>query len=154
MADSRYLIPDLFLTTISPRFGFSLCGPRRLSGLTAYLLDVKVFVWVNPSSGDRYASASSGRRAAAVFVCHSGSHPTKLGNWRSFVNWNCPVSVGGSVRRLQSEQESATKLASKSGKDTPGGMNQWKAGYQLEEEMMKPETVVRHNCQTGRWVTM
>jgi WD repeat-containing protein 76 len=42
-------------------------------------------------------------------------------------------------------------LASKSEKD---GMNQWKAGYQLEKEMMKPETVVRHNCQTGRWVTM
>ena len=32
-----------------------------LSGLTAYLLNVKVFVWFNPSiSGDRYASASKG----------------------------------------------------------------------------------------------
>jgi WD repeat-containing protein 76 len=33
-------------------------------------------------------------------------------------------------------------------------MGTWKAGYQLEEERMKPEVVVRHNCQTGRWVTM
>jgi hypothetical protein len=34
------------------------CGLRCLPGLTAYLLDVKVFIWFNPSSGDRYASAS------------------------------------------------------------------------------------------------
>lgn len=33
-------------------------------------------------------------------------------------------------------------------------MSTWKAGYQLAEERMEPEVVVRHNCQTGRWVTM
>ena len=33
-------------------------------------------------------------------------------------------------------------------------MSTWRAGYQLEKERMQPETVVRHNCQTGRWVTM
>jgi hypothetical protein len=51
-------------------------------------------------------------------------------------------------------------------------MVHWKAGFQLDEEAMKPEVVVRHNCQvsssvsvafslklikrlqTGRWVTM
>ena len=33
-------------------------------------------------------------------------------------------------------------------------MGTWKSGYELEEEKMKPETVIRHNCQTGRWVTM
>ena len=33
-------------------------------------------------------------------------------------------------------------------------MNDWEAGFRLEEEVMKPEVVVRHNCQTGRWVTM
>ena len=38
-----------FFTTISPGFGFSLCGPHCLPGLTAYLLNVKVFVWFNPS---------------------------------------------------------------------------------------------------------
>src|SRR6202163_4738746 len=53
------------------------------------------------------------RRAAAVFVCHSCSHPTKLGNRRSFVNWNCPVSVGGSVRR---------SARGKTGKKTGNGM--------------------------------
>ncbi len=33
-------------------------------------------------------------------------------------------------------------------------MSTWKAGYQLEEKRMEPEVVVRHNNQTGRWVTM
>src|SRR5271169_1175637 len=37
-------------------------------------------------------------------MCHSCSHPTKLGNWRSFVNRNYPVSVGGSVRSVTVEK--------------------------------------------------
>lgn len=27
-------------------------------------------------------------------------------------------------------------------------MNSWKAGFQLEEQVMKPEVIVRHNCQS------
>jgi WD repeat-containing protein 76 len=33
-------------------------------------------------------------------------------------------------------------------------MSTWKAGYQLQDERMEPDVVVRHNNQTGRWVTM
>ncbi|KAJ9499844.1 hypothetical protein LTR99_000477 [Exophiala xenobiotica] len=33
-------------------------------------------------------------------------------------------------------------------------MESWKAGYQLDEEVMKPEVVIRHNNQTGRWTTI
>lgn len=33
-------------------------------------------------------------------------------------------------------------------------MGTWKSGYLLPDDQMKPETVIRHNCQTGRWVTM
>lgn len=33
-------------------------------------------------------------------------------------------------------------------------MSTWRVGYQLEKERMEPEVMVRHNCQTGRWVTM
>ena len=88
------------VATICPAFSFSLSGLCCPLGLTAYLSNVKVFVWFQSQySGDRYASASPGRRGAAELACHSCSHPTKLGNRRSFVNRNCPVSVGGSVRR-------------------------------------------------------
>lgn len=33
-------------------------------------------------------------------------------------------------------------------------MGLWKAGHKLEEEEMEPSAVIRHNNQTGRWVTM
>lgn len=34
------------------------------------------------------------------------------------------------------------------------GLPSWSAGHTLPEDEAKPDTVVRHNCQTGRWVTM
>ncbi|KAH8701867.1 WD domain protein [Talaromyces proteolyticus] len=34
------------------------------------------------------------------------------------------------------------------------GISSWGPGHQLDEKAMKPDTVVRHNCQTGRWVTI
>lgn len=35
-----------------------------------------------------------------------------------------------------------------------GGMGSWKPGRELTADEMSPSTVIRHNCQTGRWVTM
>jgi WD repeat-containing protein 76 len=35
-----------------------------------------------------------------------------------------------------------------------GGAGAWKASEELAEEKMKPATIVPHNNQTGRWVTM
>lgn len=34
------------------------------------------------------------------------------------------------------------------------GFSYWKPGHKRTDADMKPSTVVRHNCQTGRWVTM
>ncbi|PLB34510.1 WD domain protein, partial [Aspergillus candidus] len=34
------------------------------------------------------------------------------------------------------------------------GLPSWSAGHALPEDETKPDTVVRHNCQTGRWVTI
>jgi WD repeat-containing protein 76 len=42
----------------------------------------------------------------------------------------------------------------KKGTDALESMKTWKAGHQLDEDVMKPEVVVRHNNQTGRWVTI
>ena len=33
-------------------------------------------------------------------------------------------------------------------------MGSWSAGTEVEDEEMRPSTVVKHNNQTGRWVTM
>jgi WD40 repeat protein len=45
-------------------------------------------------------------------------------------------------------------VSSKTGTESLESMMSWKAGYQLDQEVMKPEVVIRHNNQTGRWVTM
>ncbi|KAJ5577407.1 DNA damage-binding protein cmr1 [Penicillium hispanicum] len=34
------------------------------------------------------------------------------------------------------------------------GISTWKPGYALSDEEFTPDTRVRHNCQTGRWVTI
>lgn len=34
------------------------------------------------------------------------------------------------------------------------GIASWNHGHTLSDAEMKPDVVVRHNCQTGRWVTM
>lgn len=34
------------------------------------------------------------------------------------------------------------------------GIASWDAGHAAAEKAMRPDTIVRHNCQTGRWVTM
>lgn len=34
------------------------------------------------------------------------------------------------------------------------GISNWAKGHELSDKEFRPDTVVRHNCQTGRWVTM
>lgn len=34
------------------------------------------------------------------------------------------------------------------------GLSSWKPGHIVGSEDMEPDTSIRHNCQTGRWVTM
>lgn len=34
------------------------------------------------------------------------------------------------------------------------GLSSWKQGHTMPGKDFTPDTVVRHNCQTGRWVTM
>ena len=45
-------------------------------------------------------------------------------------------------------------VAGKAGTLSLESMMSWKAGHQIGEEVMKPEVMIRHNNQTGRWVTM
>lgn len=34
------------------------------------------------------------------------------------------------------------------------GISSWAPGHTLPDEQFRPDAVVRHNCQTGRWLTM
>ena len=89
------------------------------------------------------------------------------------INKNLPTLVGEHESRLSvshaafnsagqvatSSYDDSIKIysfgtGSRSGTDALESMNHWKSNFQLPEEQMKPEVVVRHNCQTGRWVTI
>ncbi|ODM22851.1 WD repeat-containing protein [Aspergillus cristatus] len=77
-----------------------------------------------------------------------------------------PVPVGEHVSRLSVSHaafNSAGQVATSSYDDSlkiydlaAQGINTWPEGHgkTLSDEQMKPDTVVRHNCQTGRWVTI
>jgi len=73
-----------------------------------------------------------------------------------------PALVGEHESRLSVSHaafNSAGQVATASYDDTIKihtfeGMGAWKAGHKLGEKEMEPSAVVRHNNQTGRWVTM
>ena len=73
-----------------------------------------------------------------------------------------PALVGEHESRLSVSHaafNSAGQVATASYDDTVKihtfeGMGGWKAGRKLSEEEMEPSAIVKHNNQTGRWVTM
>lgn len=73
-----------------------------------------------------------------------------------------PALVGEHESRLSVSHaafNSAGQVATASYDDTVkihtfDGMSGWKPGHKLGEEEMKPSAIIKHNNQTGRWVTM
>ncbi|PYH99046.1 WD repeat-containing protein [Aspergillus ellipticus CBS 707.79] len=74
------------------------------------------------------------------------------------------VPVGEHYSRLSVSHaafNSAGQIATSSYDDTlkiydlkTKGIASWDVGHTLPEDDLSPDTVVRHNCQTGRWVTI
>jgi len=89
-----------------------------------------------------------------------------LWDLRKMVSWEGqgrrPACLGSHTSRLSVSHasfNSVGQVATTSYDDTVKvydfkGMGGWKDGVELSEEQMEPTTVVRHNNQTGRWVTM
>ncbi|KAJ5363153.1 hypothetical protein N7541_003997 [Penicillium brevicompactum] len=75
-----------------------------------------------------------------------------------------PVPVAEHESRLSVSHaafNSAGQIATSSYDDTlkiydvgAKGLSSWKTGHTLPDKQFTPDTVVRHNCQTGRWVTI
>ena len=73
-----------------------------------------------------------------------------------------PALIGEHESRLSVSHaafNSAGQVATASYDDTVKihtfeGMGSWSAGHKMSEKEMEPSTIVKHNNQTGRWVTM
>ncbi|KAN0080547.1 WD40-repeat-containing domain protein [Elaphomyces granulatus] len=75
-----------------------------------------------------------------------------------------PVPVGEHESRLSVSHaafNSAGQVATSSYDDTlkifdfgRKGISSWEPGRTVSDTDMKPDTAIRHNCQTGRWVTI
>ncbi|OJZ81245.1 hypothetical protein ASPFODRAFT_146057 [Aspergillus luchuensis CBS 106.47] len=75
-----------------------------------------------------------------------------------------PTPVGEHYSRLSVSHaafNSAGQIATSSYDDTlkiydlkKKGISNWDVGHAVGEDELGPDTVVRHNCQTGRWVTI
>ncbi|KAI9797900.1 MAG: hypothetical protein M1833_005100 [Piccolia ochrophora] len=77
-------------------------------------------------------------------------------------DWRLPALLGEHESRLSVSHAAwnvAGQVATASYDDTVkihdfGGCGGWAAGHDIGEEKMEPATVVPHNNQTGRWVTI
>jgi WD40 repeat protein len=84
----------------------------------------------------------------------------RMGPWEG--EGKRPACVGEHVSRLSVSHaafNAVGQVATASYDDTVKihsfeGMGAWKAGAELAAKQMEPSAVVRHNNQTGRWVTM
>ena len=85
-----------------------------------------------------------------------GEHVARLSVSHAAFNSAGQVATSSYDDCLRIHSFGVSDLSSGSNRSTSPeeAMPSWKAGYRLDSQKMNPEVVVRHNCQTGRWVTM
>ncbi|KAK2768679.1 hypothetical protein FQN54_000535 [Arachnomyces sp. PD_36] len=147
----------LYFTTLNGIFGrhdtrTSGAGKSESGGTTLYPLSEKKIGGFSlyPSQPHFLATASLDRTM-------------RVWDMRKLSKTN-PIPVGEHESRLSVSHaafNNAGQVATSSYDDSvkiydfkSKGIDSWKSGHAVPDEEMKPNTVVRHNCQTGRWVTI
>ncbi|KAJ5779582.1 hypothetical protein N7457_007302 [Penicillium paradoxum] len=143
----------LYWTTLQGEFGrYDTRTPRKDSNVSRWELSEKKIGGFSlcPSNPHYFATASLDR-----FL--------RLWDIRKFPRHN-PSPVAEHESRLSVSHaafNAAGQIATSSYDDTlklydvgAKGLSSWKQGHKLAEKEFTPDTVVRHNCQTGRWVTI
>ncbi|KAJ5770060.1 uncharacterized protein N7511_002111 [Penicillium nucicola] len=150
------MVPDdphtLYWTTLNGEFGrYDMRMARNESNVSSWQLSEKKIggFTICPSQPHFVATASLDR-----FM--------RLWDLRNLSVEN-PIPVAEHENRLSVSHaafNSAGQIATSSYDDTikiydigAKGFSSWQEGHTLKEDLT-PDTVVRHNCQTGRWVTI
>ncbi|KAI9822137.1 MAG: hypothetical protein M1832_003140 [Thelocarpon impressellum] len=142
----------LYFTTLQGAFGrHDTRAPSATATATALLSDKKIGGFsLHPGMPHLLATASLDR-TLKIWDLRKLSGADKT-----------PACLGEHESRLSVSHaawNSAGLVATASYDDTVkvhdfSGCGGWKAGHQIGEEGMRPKTVIPHNNQTGRWVTI
>ncbi|KAK4940161.1 hypothetical protein LTR10_019696 [Elasticomyces elasticus] len=146
----------LYFTTLNGAFG--VYDTRQDAGsATLYQLSEKKIggFSLNPlaphylatASLDRYLRVWDLRKISRKMPSLVGEHESRLSVSHAAFN-----TAGQVATTSYDDTIKIHSFGVKSG--TNPNMQEWKAGFEIEEESMKPEVVIRHNNQTGRWTTI
>ncbi|KAI1627598.1 WD40-repeat-containing domain protein [Exophiala viscosa] len=146
----------IYFTTLNGAFG--VYDTRQDAGsATLYQLSEKKIggFSLNPlaphylatASLDRFLRVWDLRKLSRKMPCLVGEHESRLSVSHAAFN-----TAGQVATTSYDDTIKVHSFGVKSGMNA--NMQEWKSGFQLDEEAMKPEVVIRHNNQTGRWTTI
>lgn len=143
----------LYFTTLNGGFGrYDMRSPMSEKSVSEWQLSEKKIggFTLCPSQTHYFATASLDRTMRLWDIrklSHKDPVPVALHESRLSVS-HAAFNAAGQI--ATSSYDDTLKLYDLGAK----GFTSWKQGYSLPDDEFKPDTVVRHNCQTGRWVTM
>lgn len=143
----------IYWTTLSGSFSrYDLRSPKTDSSIAEWQLSEKKIGGFSllPSHPHFFATASLDRTMRLWDLrklSHKNPEPVGYHESRLSVS-HAAFNTQGQI--ATSSYDDSIKLYDFANK----GIGSWEVGHKLDDKEMKPDTVVRHNCQTGRWVTM
>ncbi|KIW85291.1 hypothetical protein Z517_00681 [Fonsecaea pedrosoi CBS 271.37] len=152
----------LYFTTLNGAFGRhdtrqppSACELFQLSEkkIGGFSLHPLLPHYVATASLDRYMRLWDLRKVTKKLPTLVGEHESRLSVSHAAFNTAGQVATTSYDDTIKIHSFGVGKQAKK-GTQTVESMSSWPAGFQLEPTAMKPEVVVRHNNQTGRWTTI
>lgn len=142
----------IYWTTLDGAFGqYDMRTKRQSSAATWQLSEKKIGGFSLYQTHPHYFATASLDRTMRLWDLRKLSHtdPTPIGEHQSRLSVS-HAAFNGAGQIATSSYDDTLKIYDFSTK----GIATWKPGHALDDSKMRPDTVVRHNCQTGRWVTM
>ncbi|KAL6239139.1 WD repeat-containing protein [Aspergillus navahoensis] len=142
----------IYWTTLDGAFGrYDMRTRRQSSAATWQLSEKKIGGFSLYQTHPHYFATASLDRTMRLWDIRNLSHtdPTPVGEHQSRLSVS-HAAFNGAGQIATSSYDDTLKIYDFSSK----GISSWKPGHTLDNSEMKPDTVVRHNCQTGRWVTI
>ncbi|KAL2865584.1 WD domain protein [Aspergillus lucknowensis] len=142
----------IYWTTLDGAFGrYDMRTKQQSSVATWQLSEKKIGGFSLYQMHPHYFATASLDRTMRLWDLRklSHSHPTPVGEHTSRLSVS-HAAFNSAGQIATSSYDDTLKIYDFSAR----GISSWKPGHTLSDQQMKPDTVVRHNCQTGRWVTI